>query len=152
MGSRLRQIAKWAQEHHDPRKPKEIKADIDEKRSFIKDKVWPYLIREAKTIDKAKKLLYYSDWFIQETKKAAIMKLSKDLDTGKVEDLPPYEPISTKKDYEDEKLFLSLFHGRTLGDTASLIMGLKQGLEQSLEQAVKDNSLETVSTDTFIQD
>ena len=143
---------KYKERTGDKRSAKEIRNSIDEQRTFIKDKVWPYLLRQCSTIDKAKKLLYYSDWYLQETKKAAIIKLGKDLDAGMVQDLPPYSPISTKENMEDEILFLQLFQGRSLADVAGLLLGLKNGLEHAMEDQVKENSLETIDTKSFIQE
>lgn len=152
MSNRIRQIMKYKERSGDKRSAKDIRADTDEKREFIKERIWPYLLSKCTSIDKAKKLLYYSDWFLQETKKASIIKLSGELDKGMIEDLPPYEPISTKTDYEDEKLFIQMFHGRSLADASALIMGLKSGLEKAMEDKVKEDSLETIDTKSFIQD
>lgn len=152
MSNRIKQILRWKEKTGDKRSAKAIREDIDEKRLFVKERIWPYLLSKCTSIDSAKKLLYYSDWYLQETKKAAIIKLSKELDEGKVEDLPPYNPISTKENLEDEKLFIQMFHGRSLADASALIMGLKNGLEKAMEDSVKENSLETIDTKSFIQD
>ncbi len=143
---------KFKERTGDTRSAKTIKADIDEKRIFVKEVLWPYLVAQNLTIDKAKKLLYYSDWFLQETKKADILRLSKELDAMSVELLPPYSPISTKSDYNDEQSFIKLFKGRILADVSALILGLKDGLQKSIDDGVKDNHIETIDTKTFIQD
>lgn len=126
---------------------KELKTEEQRQRTLIKDVVYPFLEKKAKSIEDAKAMLYALDIGVQGAFHLKVSNEQKRISAEKLSTLNLEDIIEKGKEFDIHRELLELFKEETIATAHSLIEGLKTAIEGFQREESTKRELSTLKTD-----
>jgi len=107
----------------------EVQYETMRQRKFVKDVLYPWLIRNSKSIDDAKNLVYAANIAIEQTFHAAVGKEQTRLSEIPLKQLDINANLKQDDEYKRDRELLGLFDEESVAIASSLLKGAKLAIE-----------------------
>jgi hypothetical protein len=110
-------------------KEMEIAYETTRQRKFVKDVLWPWLIKNSKSIDDAKNMVYATNLAIEQTFNVRVGKEQTRLSEVPLKELNMSENIKQDEEFARDRELLAMFDNESVAIASSLLKGAKLAIE-----------------------
>ena len=107
----------------------EISYETQRQRKFVKDVLYPWLIRNSKSIDDAKNLVYAANIAIEQTFNVAVGKEQTRLSEVPLKELHMNDNLKQNVEFARDRELLAMFDEESVAIASSLLKGAKLAIE-----------------------
>lgn len=127
-----------------------FKQEQTRQRTLVKDVLWPYLLKNTKSIEDAKQLLTMADMYLQKAFSDKVSATQLEWSEKKVSELGMKDAkAADPKLYKEILGVVSLFDGERVKDGTNLLGGMAKAIESFQKEEATKRGLETLKT-TFL--
>lgn len=118
-----------------------MKAEETRQRKFVKEVLYPWLIKNSKSVDDAKNMLYAAAIGVQQTFHVEVSKEQKRLSTVPLSELNIGDNIQPGPEFDRDRALLDLFKDEPVATAESLLAGCKKAIESFEREASTKSAL-----------
>ncbi len=128
-------------------KPKELRVEEKRQRTFVKEVLWPFLVKNTKHINEAKNVLEASVVGIQEVFDQAMLVEQTRLSKLNMKEYDVSKSVLNREDYKIEHEIIGLFGDESLATTKGLLQGMQRVIESFIREEMQGRTLDTLKTE-----
>jgi hypothetical protein len=126
---------------------KKQEVEIKRQRELIKDTLYPFLLKNTKSIAEAKRICYEVTTAMTQEFQKRIADAQKDLSGAKTTALPIFDITKKGDEFKVNQALYKLFENETIAVANALIGGMSQALDSFINEEVSKRKLDTLKTD-----
>jgi len=130
----------------DWRKPKELRQENREMRALARDAMWPRLVADCVTIQKANQFLKFCEFMLDNSFEEAMTKEQARLSALKLSEFPMNE-VALGDQYVAERAFLfDMLRDKPVGTVKVMLEQMKGALASFVNDELRDRRLDSLKT------
>lgn len=128
-------------------KDKVKEAEVKRQREFVKDKLYPLLLKNTKSIDDAKNYVYATNTAIKQAFHKMVSEEQVRLSKSQVLVLNMNDIIDKDPAFDRDRELIALFETESIGTADALLDGMKNALDSFIREETCKRELSTLKTD-----
>lgn len=130
-----------------PEMSPEMKAEQERQRTLVKESLYPLLLKNSKSIEDAKNMLYAASTAIHQAFQKKIMERQVEMSKQLLSDLEISSIMQSGEEFDRDRELMDLFKDETIATASGLIEGMKGAIDSFQREESTKRSLDTLKTD-----